>query len=87
MMNKTLSRRSFFKEASKTVAHGLGVIAIPPFLLLNSCDNNQERPRCLECAYGCITNCYQGCDGTCSDQCVSSCEGSCKNSCEGYVYY
>lgn len=69
-----LTRREFFKKATKSTLPFIAAITVPSFL--SSCGGGNDDPIETGCSW-----CSSNCEGSCEGSCESSCEGSCDNSC------
>lgn len=86
-----LSRRDFFKKATKKTLPFLGAIVLGPALsltTLTSCGCDGCEAACMDnCEEGCVGSCQSSCDGGCNGNATttpcSGCSGGCSDSCSG----
>ncbi len=73
-INKTQSRREFFKHVAQRTLPILGAIVVsinPIFSIAEA----------IDCNGGCYNTCYNGCLGSCKTSCLDTCKNGCRNTC------
>lgn len=86
--NELISRRRFFKKASKGMLPMLGAFVAGPTVIMSTLASCGD---CDDCEAACMDNCQSSCSGSCSGGCAngstgsgcSDCSSSCNNSSTG----
>lgn len=82
--NELISRRRFFKKASKGMLPMLGAFVAGPTVIMSTLASCGD---CDDCEAACMDNCQSSCSGSCSGGCANGSTGGgcsdCSSSCTG----